>query len=108
MDTNPIGSLVWKVIGRVLPARKTLKEPCVMCGKHEANPTQYFEDELFAWCDVNQVDFNLSEFDAEIERLELQAEQEMYEAYEREEPTRHHVHQYAQARGISRRASSER
>lgn len=55
--------------------------PCVMCGQHDANPTQYFEDELYTWCDTHQENFNLSEFDSEIRRLE--------EIKEEEELTRH-------------------
>ena len=76
MDTNLIGSLARKVIGLFVPHSKDL---CVMCGQHEANPTQYFEDEMFTWCDTHQENFNLSEFDAEMERLEELAEQEQQE-----------------------------
>lgn len=69
MDVNTIGKAVWNVIGKTIQPRKVV-ELCVICGQHPANPTQYFEDQMLVWCDEHQQDFNLSELEAELERLE--------------------------------------
>jgi hypothetical protein len=52
-----------------------LNNPCLMCGQHEAI-TEYFENELYAYCPVSDQNVSITEFEAEIARLEELAEQE--------------------------------